>query len=251
MCMGSQQTTPGFTGSLYQPTQTFGPSNISGPRPWTSVPFMQTYGGQGAPYADLSHQQLDAWNQGQEGTGRFGANAAARYGFAPHQPRPDTLQPGQAYYNGGMNPGAAAGRTMGTGLGSSMPQGDMRGPWPGLTGEPAKVPMEADRMRGPWPGLRGDGQRTGLLAPNPVQPQAQPQADPMSGFRQLLAEDPRAAAEALNFNPAWFQKNQGAIGQMVPGGDLGAWRNSIQPQSSNVGAITDQQRQLIRQRMGW
>jgi len=226
MCNGPVQQTPGYQATLQQPGQ--GAGQFSGTRPWTSVPFMQTYGGQQAPWADLSTQTLAAWNGTQNGAGRFNGNAAARYGFAgPWQQQQDTRQASSGFNTGGGDPYA---------------------------GGPNAGNMRYNPMPVSGPPGGGEGQYGGKVPTPGGPPNVKPMSggtDPMAGFQSLLQQDPRAAAEALNFNPGWFQKNQAAVGAMVPGGDLGAWRNSLQPQASNVGAITEDQRALIRQKMGW
>lgn len=174
--------------------------------------------------------------------------------------------------------------------GAPMPSGDMSGPWPGLGGSGTKMPGFVgggyQAAWGPPPGrdmqhmespavAAGRTMGTGLASSmgqtggaegrpyqwGPVQPpgggwypevtKPMPKADPMAGFQQLLAQDPHAASEALNFNPAWMMQNMGQLQGMVPGGDFGQWRNQYGASTSNAGPITDAQRALIRQKMGW
>lgn len=186
--------------------------------------------------------------------------------------------------------GGSYGRDMSTGMPAQGPSGDMRGPWPGLGGNSTKMPGFVgggyQAAWGPPPGrdmqhmespavAAGRTMGTGLASSmgqtggaegrpyqwGPVQPpgggwypevtKPMPKADPMAGFQQLLAQDPHAASEALNFNPAWMMQNMGQLQGMVPGGDFGQWRNQYGASTSNAGSITDAQRALIRQKMGW
>ena len=283
MCSGPQQQVPGY-GATYLPSTTqYGNTGIQGPRPWTSIPFMQTYGGRPAPWVDQSTQILDAWNMGQNGAGRFGANAASRYGFAgPWNWQQDTRQPGGAGGGGmggptmyaGGSPGWATGGGQGGGgeEWGSFGMGPAQNMGGGANGQQgggmASMPGRMTTGMPEQGGIQKGGEQVvpGNPVPGPMKPPAggllsQPGTgyrpggnvggNPMQGFQQLLQEDPRAASEALNFNPGWFQANQGALAGMVPGGDLGAWRNQTQPGASNAGPITDEQRALIRKRMGW
>jgi hypothetical protein len=100
------------------------------------------------------------------------------------------------------------------------------------------------------PTPQGQQMPVNTLGTGYAQQQPNPAVDPMQGFKTLLQQDPNVASAALNFNPGWAAKNQGAIGQMV-GGDYNAWRNATQPQGSNVGPISEQQRAMIRSTMGF
>jgi hypothetical protein len=90
---GSDPTRPRPQGSGF---------NIQGPGNFLGTPFNQTYGGQGAPYADLGAQILDSFRQYQSGAGRFSGNNVPRYGFAQQMPnfRSQPMPPG------GPQPGA-------------------------------------------------------------------------------------------------------------------------------------------------
>lgn len=66
----------------YSPWQTQG---------FIGTPFMQTYGGAPGPYGDDGAQILDSRRMVENGAGRFGSNAASRFGFAPTIWQADTL----------------------------------------------------------------------------------------------------------------------------------------------------------------
>lgn len=63
----------------------------STPSNWNGTQFTQTYGGQPGPYGDSGAQILDAQRQLSTGAGRFGSNAASRFGFAPAVWQGDTM----------------------------------------------------------------------------------------------------------------------------------------------------------------
>jgi hypothetical protein len=94
---GSDPTRPRPQGSGF---------NIQGPGNFLGTPFNQTYGGQGAPYADLGAQILDSFRQYQSGAGRFSGNNVPRYGFAQQMPNFRTQSVGPGPAPGGPPPGA-------------------------------------------------------------------------------------------------------------------------------------------------
>jgi hypothetical protein len=96
----SQQpsNSPGQYGGPLQPGgPPYAGIGIQRPGNWYSVPYLQTYGGQAAPFSDLSAQILNAMHMQNGGMGRFASNAAARYGYqgGVQQLRPDANPWGQ------------------------------------------------------------------------------------------------------------------------------------------------------------
>jgi hypothetical protein len=148
-------TGPGSNPNMASPTG--GGFNIGGPpNTFYGTPYNQTYGGLGAPYADLGAQIRDSFNQYQQGAGRFGANAGARYGFGGAMPwRPDTGG------FGGFNP------------------------FPYMGYSPFMRPS------GPTPGTNAPAPGT----PAPAAPSAAPSGGPdhFGNFQQLMGKDPKLA----------------------------------------------------------
>lgn len=176
-----------------------GPVNIQGPGNFIGTPFRQTYGGEPPPYDSHHAQILDAFRNNSTGAGRFGSNNASRYAnFAGGSFwRPDT-----GNYN----------------LGREMVGGPFQSPQYN-----PQAPLQAPPM-GQAPG--------GGINPPPQGGQPLPSAPPggvdhMQNFQKLLQQDPsgRLAAGYTQYGGArdWLQKNQGAVGGMVPGGFAG-WR---------------------------
>jgi hypothetical protein len=96
---------PGGSPETAKPTGSSG-FNIQGPGNFLGTPFNQTYGGQGAPYADLGAQILDSFRQYQSGAGRFSGNNVPRYGFAQQMPNFRTQSVGPGPAPGGPPPGS-------------------------------------------------------------------------------------------------------------------------------------------------
>lgn len=154
------------------------------PGPFTSVPFNQTFGGQPAPYADLTAQQLDARHVMNSGAGRFGSNMAARYGYAggmagwrPDSYTPGSQIPGYGYQPRAPFPGMYSGQQY-------MPKGQFGiNPPPGGLGQPpSRMPFaqQPPRTGGLEPNPFAPP-RTGGLEPNPFAGGVPPQPPPPAG----------------------------------------------------------------------
>lgn len=196
-----------------------GGMNMWRPGGFTSVPFMQTFGGQPAPYADLTAQILDSFRMTENGAGRFGNNMAARFSFqggnAPW--RQDHNVPRQPIAPYGYNPGQ-----------------QLRQPW-------NAQPPGGSYPGGPGPG-NGAPPMTGMPVPGapekPAPKGAAPGGDQMAQWQATLQSNPQLAFEMLNKDVGFYMNNKNAIEQAV-GGDLGKWRNAHDSASSNRALITD------------
>lgn len=173
---------PPMGGTMTAPPAMSGPSGgmmFQRPGPFTSVPFNQTFGGQPAPYADLTAQQLDARNIMNSGAGRFGSNMAARYGYAGGMAgwRPDAYTPGSQISPYGYQPRSPFG---GYGMqpkgqfGINPPPGGLGQPPTRMPGTGGGEPYMPPRTGGPEPNPYAPP-RTGGPEPNPFTGGVQPQ----------------------------------------------------------------------------
>jgi hypothetical protein len=161
-----------------------GPVNIQPPGQYLGIPHYQPYGGQPAPYGSLHDQIRDAFNNNSTGAGRFGSNAAARFGFAG----PAFWSPDSMAYQGR---GDASQRRY-------SPQAPLQAP--PMTPPPGGGINPPPAAGGP-PGQTPGG------------------VDHMGNFQKLLQQDPsgRLAMGYSQYGGArdWTQKNQGAIDKML------------------------------------
>jgi hypothetical protein len=170
---------------------------------FASTPFLQTYGGQKAPYADLSAQILDSFRMTENGAGRFGNNMAARFGF----------QGGTPQWRADHNLNGVPIQPYGY-----QPQAPLTPPQP-----PGAAPG-AGQGQPPIPG-KGPG---GL-------PQ---QVDHMANFKQLYNENPALAYQYTNQAPSaqtWFFQNQNKIQNDMFGGDQNQYNQWINGSSYGYG----------------
>ena len=182
-----------------------GPQSFGGfyrPQPWGGIPFLQTYGGQPAPWDNILTQVQSLRDLYGQGAGRFGSNAAARYGFqgGVQQWRPDANPWGQPIQPYQYNP---------------QESGLVRPPQYTLPGQPP----------------------TGGGSPPPAAPPATPPAAPpaaqdhMQNLQRMFAENPQLALRStfMGGMQPWFQQNQGAVRDRLFGGDqdrMNAWLNN-------------------------
>jgi hypothetical protein len=183
---------------------------IQMPGPFLGVPFNQYGSGpQASPFANLGDQMLNLRHIMHGGAGRFGANNAARFGFAGGSYwKPDSM---------GYGPAPTPPPYM-------QPQPPMQPPPPPSMGAPG-----APSPGGPPPG-------TPSLPPSPSPAGG---GAHMQNLQKLMAENPALAYQYTNLDPSvsqWFFQNQKGIQDQMFGGDVNKYNNWINNSSYNAQA---------------
>lgn len=190
---------------------------------WLGVPYLQTYGGQPAPYDSLGSQILNTLRMYDAGAGRFTANAAQRYGYqgGTQQWRPDANPYGQPIPPYQWNPQNPTG---------GWPQ------QPPAQQPPVQQPPKQPPGQQPPPGQ----------APRPA-------VDHNANFRALMAEDPRLAYAYQSHGnaPAWWSNYANRLSLF--GGDENAmiqFNRANSPISSNAAPLTMEEMARLNRMQG-
>jgi hypothetical protein len=176
------------------------------PGPFLGVPFNQYGSGpQASPFANLGDQMLNLRHIMHGGAGRFGANNAARFGFAGGSYwKPDSM---------GYGPAPTPPPYM-------QPKPPLQQPAPPSLGAPPGAPPPGTPSLPPSTGPSGGGAH-------------------MQNLQKLMAENPALAYQYTNLDPSvsqWFFQNQKGIQDQMFGGDVNKYNNWINNSSYNAQA---------------